>query len=165
MSSVSLPALGLLGKHIEDSGYRGGRYDFSAPRRRNLEMMPGITRAGGCSEAGPNYCRRTLACHVARPHLDKRLVRLLQTCPSVHLLVNRRLCSPSIVGDAAPSKAPIGPRTMPARSQTMAECFLRRSWAVHDRKGMAIAVPYPYPPANICQSRASSGSWIKTRHV
>ena len=74
---------------------------------------------------------------------SERLVRLLQTCPSVHLLVNRRLCSPSIAGDAAPAKAPTGPRTMPARSQTLAECFLRRSWAVHDVRSPPIGAPIP----------------------
>ena len=55
----------------------------------------------------------------------QRLVRLLPTCPPVHLLDNRRLCSPSFAGDAAPTEAPTGSRTMPARSQTMAECLLR----------------------------------------
>ena len=42
-----------------------------------------------------------------------------------HLLVHRRLCSSSIARDAAPAKAPAGPRTLPTRSQTMAECLLR----------------------------------------
>jgi hypothetical protein len=32
---------------------------------------------------------------------------------------------------------------MPARSQTMAECFLRRSWFVHDVRNPSISAPTP----------------------
>ena len=74
-SRVAAPVVGLLGKHIEDRGHHGGRCYSSAPRRRNLEMTPGLTRAGRCSEAAPNYRRRTFACNVARPCFDLRIER------------------------------------------------------------------------------------------
>ena len=72
-----------------------------------------------------------------------RLVRLLPTCPPAHLLVNRRVCSPSFTSAAAPAAAPTWSRTMPTRSPTMAELLLRCSWAVHDVRSPSLGVPIP----------------------
>ena len=54
-----------------------------------------------------------------------RLVRLLPTCSPVHLLINRRLCSPSPEDNATPADAPTRSRPLSTRSSTMAECLLR----------------------------------------
>ena len=79
---------------------------------------------------------------VAQPD-SERLVWLLQTCPPFHLLVNRRFCSSPLASVTTPAEAPTRSRTMPERSQTMAECLLRRSWTVHDGRGPSIGAPIP----------------------
>ncbi len=76
-----------------------------------------------------------------RPFSD--WVRLLPTCPPVYVLVARRLYPSSFAGNATPAEAPTGSRPLPRRSQTMAECLLRRSWAFHDVRSPPISAPIP----------------------
>ena len=125
------------GQGFEFLGYR-----FEAGQRRvrkkSLMSLRDKIRAKTKRNGGHPLLRDC----VSQPD-SERLVRLLQTCSPVHLLVHRRLCSPSFARDATPAKAPTGPRTMPKRSQTMAECLLRRSWTVHDVRGPSIGAPIP----------------------
>src|SRR6266478_1778733 len=73
-----------------------------------------------------------------------RLVWLLPTCPSVHILLSRRLRSSPPLG-CSRCPMPIGWRAKPDVETTDWRARRGRTAQRVRREGTAVAVPYPYP--------------------